>query len=180
MRLFLQPPRRTCAVCERPAQPHDLVCVYCGEDLPQRRRQLCQRAGIAGAALFSTAAFAAVHGWPPLPGKLPLPGAALLALGVGLALLPPRIRGVADSTRHERLRQVMPRYFGGVALAVLAAIVMLAACAPRRWAILDAMLATITTLTLLAAPPSLGLPWHKLAAGALFAAGLLLSPAAPK
>jgi len=36
-------------------------------------------------------------------------------------------------------------------------------------------LAIATTLSLLAAPPALGLPWHKLLAGALLAAGVLLS-----
>ena len=130
---------------------------------------------MAGAALFSTAAFAAVHGWHPLPGKLTLPGAALVALGTGLALLPPILRGVAGATRGERLWQAAPSYAGGIGLTLLAGLFALAAGAPNHWTIAEASLSAMSALTLLAIPPSLGLPWHKLAGGMLLAAGLLLS-----
>lgn len=172
---FPPPASRICAVCSRPVRPQALVCTYCGEDLPQRRQRFYRRAGSAAAAFFSTAAFAAVHGWHALPETLTLAGSVLLALGAGLALLPPALRGVADSTRRERLWQTAPRYFGGMALALLTAGAMLAACAPQKWTIGDAPLAGMTALALLAAPVTLNLPWHKLLAGTLMAAGLLLS-----
>ncbi|MEI8243832.1 MAG: hypothetical protein WCI17_11235 [bacterium] len=164
----------SCAACERPAPPLALTCVYCGEHLPQRRRRLRQRAGIVAAALISTAAFAAVHGCHPLPGRLTLGGAALVALGLGLTLLPPPLRGVADASRRGRLWQVTVRYGGGMALALLAALTMLAAGAPKQWSMTDAALAATTALALLTAPFALGLPWHKLLAGLLLAAGALL------
>jgi hypothetical protein len=129
---------------------------------------------MAAAALFATAAFAAVHGWHALPGRLTLPGAVLVALGAGLALLPPALRGVTGGTRRERLWQAAARYFGGIALALLTAGAMLAARSPQSWTIWDASLAGLTALALLAAPFTLGLPWHKLLAGILMAAGLLL------
>lgn len=175
MHFFRQNARCTCVVCERPAQPHALVCDYCGEDLPQRRRLLCQRAGMAAAALFTPAAFAAMHGWPRIPGKLTLPGGLLLALGIGLALLPPKLRGVAGATRRERLGQVVPRYFGGLALALLTAIATLAAGTSNPWSMTDIVVAMATTLILFIAPLALGLPWHKFVAGLLAAVGLLLS-----
>ena len=175
MRIFLHPARRTCIVCERPAPSSALVCAYCGEDLPQRRQLLCQRAGITAVALFTTAAFAAVHGRLAFPAKLTLPGAALMALGAGLALLPPKLHGVAGGTRAERLRQVAPRFFGGIALALVTALTVLTAGAPKPWPLADVALAAAATLALLAAPPSLRLPWYKLVAGVLLAAGLLLS-----
>jgi hypothetical protein len=163
-----------CAACGRPAQPLTLTCVYCGEHLPQRRRRLCQRAGIVAAALLSAAAFAAVRGCHPLPGSLTPGGAALAALGLGLTLLPPPLRGVADASRRARLRQVSLRYGGGMTLALLAALATLAAGAPKEWSMTDAALAGATALALLAAPFVLGLPWHKLLAGLLLAAGALL------
>ncbi len=172
MRLFS---RQTCIVCKRPAPPQALVCAYCSEDLPQRRRLLCQRAGIAGAALLATAAFTAVHGGIAFPAKLTLPGATLVALGTGLALLPPKLRGVAGAMPRERLGQVAPRYCGGIVLALLTALlVVLTAGAPQPWTIAETTLAAAATLALLAAPAALDLPWHKLMAGILLAAGLLL------
>jgi len=176
MRRFLQPARRTCPVCARPAQPALLVCDYCGEDLPQRRSRLLFRIVMGCVALLSTFVFAAVRGWMPLPAQLTLPGGVLVALGAGLALLPPVLRGVAGSTRSERLWQVAPRYFGGIALALLVGLATRAAGAPKTWVVSDATLAAVTTLTLLAAPPALGLPWHKLVAGLLLATGLLITP----
>ena len=98
----------------------------------------------------------------------------LVALGAGLALLPSALRGVAGGTRRERLWQTAPRYCGGIALALLTAGAMLAACSPQNWTMWDASLAGMTALALLAAPATLNLPWHKLLAGLLVAAGLLL------
>ena len=173
MRLSLNPAPRACVVCERPAQPYALVCDYCGENLPERGRRLALRASLVAAALCATAAFAAVRGWPQMPGHLSLPGAMLAALGTGLALLPPKLRGVAGATRRERLAGLAPRYFGGLALVLLSMYAVFAAAAPSSWALADGVLAFTVTLTLAAVPLVLGLPWHKLPAGLLLAAGLL-------
>ena len=175
MRPFLQPARRTCAACERPARPSALVCDYCGEDLPHRRSRLIFRVAMGCTALVSTLAFAVVRGWVPFPAKLTLPGSALVALGSGIALLPPVLRGVAGATRRDRLWQAVPRYFGGIALALLTGVAALTAGASQPWTLIDAATAAVTALTLLAAPLALDLPWHKLVAGMLLAAGLLLS-----
>ena len=175
MRLFLSRSCRICIVCERPFRSFALVCDYCGEDLPQRRGRLFLRCGITGVALLSTAAFATVRGWPVLPAKLTLPGALLVALGVGLALLPPRLCGLAAATRRERLRQASRCYFSGLALTILTALAMLAACTPNPWSLAHAILAMTAILALFAAPLALQIHWHKLAAGFLLAAGLLLS-----
>lgn len=175
MRLFHQFVGGACLVCERPARPFALACDYCGEDLPQRRGRLFLRVAMAGAALFCTCAFAAIRARVPFPATITLPGGVLVALGVGLALLPPSMRGVAGAMRRERWRQVSGRYFGGLALTVLTAMVTLAAGTPRPWSLPHIILAMAACLTLVAAPLALQLPWHKLVAGFLLAAGLLLS-----
>ena len=174
MRLSFNPVPRACVVCERPAQPYALVCDYCGEALPDRDLRLGLRTGAAVAAFCATAAFAAVRGWPPMPGHLSLPGAMLIALGTGLALLPPKLRGMAGATRRERLARLAPRYFGGLVLVLLSAYVVFAAAAPKPWALADGTMALTVTLTLVAMPLVLGLPWHKLPVGLLLAAGLLV------
>lgn len=108
--------------------------------------------------------------------KLMLRAAFIRKLSGGLyTFLPPILRGVAGATRRERLWQAAPRYAGGIVLALLAGLSTLAAGAPGHWTIAEASLSAMSALTLLAIPPSLGLPWHKLAGGMLLAAGLLLS-----
>ncbi|MFZ4394970.1 MAG: hypothetical protein ACOYOU_05010 [Kiritimatiellia bacterium] len=175
MRLFPPTSRCVCIVCERPARLNALVCDYCGEDLPQHRSRLLRRMAAAAAAVCCTVAFAVVRGGVWAPANLTLPAAMLVALGVGLALLPPRLRGVARTTRMERLRQVSWRYFSSLALAVLTAWATLVAGSPNPWSRLHAILAAAAFLALLVAPRALQIPWHKLAAGGLLAAGLLLS-----
>ena len=164
-------------VCGRPAPLPALTCAYCGEDLPQRRQLQRQRAGIAAAALLGTATLVVARGWSPIPDQLTLSGAALVALGTGLALLPPALRGVAGFTRRDRLWQAGPRYFGGLALALLTAALLLAASTPKPWTLTDPLLAAAAALALLLAPPAFNLPWHKLAAGLLLAAGERLTTA---
>lgn len=162
-------------MCGRPAPPLAITCAYCGEDLPQRRSRLLVRIALAGAALLFTAAFVAARGGAQLPVKLTLPGTALVALGTGLCLLPPTLRGVAGSSRRERLGQAAPRYLGGMVLTLLTALVALAAGAPREWTMADTALVFASATPLIAAPPVCGIPWHKIAAGILLAVGLLLS-----
>ncbi len=129
----------------------------------------------AGAAVCCTVAFAVVRGDVRVPASLTLPAGILVALGAGLALLPPRLCGVAHATRRERLRQVAWRYCSSLALAALTAWATLVAGSPGPWSRLHAILAAASFLALLAAPRALQIPWHKLAAGGLLAAGLLLS-----
>ena len=178
MRLLLQRPSpRACIVCSRPAPSHALTCAYCGEDLPHRRHQLLIYAAITSMALAATLAFAVGRSCSTsmIPTKLSLPASMLVALGIGLALLPPKLRGVAGATRRERLGQMAPRYFGALALTLLVAMATLAAGTSKPWSMTDTVLAMATMITLFTSPLTLGLPWLPLAAGLLAAAGFLLS-----
>ena len=174
MRLFMPPRYSSCIVCNRSAPAHALTCIYCGEDLPHRRQQIIIRLLLSGTALLCTAAMVATRGGLHLPSPLTLPAAVLIALGTGLTILPPVLRGVADTSRSARARKAAQLYFGGIALALLTALFTAAAGTPTPWDIGSTSLAFIAGISLIAAPPVLGLPWHKLAAGILLGVGALL------
>jgi hypothetical protein len=163
-----------CVVCERPAPRGAVSCPYCGENLPGWRTRMWQRAALLPGAMACTAAFVAAHGGVQIPRHITLAGAPLLALGLGLALFPPALEGISGGSRTERLRQILPPYAGGAALALLSALLLWSAGSLRSWTWADVLLGATNTLWLLALPVFLAYPWSKLAAGALLAAGMLL------
>ena len=172
------PPNRICSACDRPLAPHVGVCDYCGEPvfLPVRLRILriaLPTLAIGCAVAWTLPRLLAHPIHPRLLSQLTRPGAALIALGLGLALLPHTLRGVADLSRNERLRLVTPRFLGGVFLLFLAFANTLAACAPLPWSAADIAWLISNAFSLASLPLFFGWSSRSLAAGILIAIGTL-------
>lgn len=167
----IHPPSPRCVSCDRPAAPFDWQCPYCGEALRREPWKNAGAAAVFACGFAGAAAFVLARG---LHASFHATPVAMLCLGVGtgLSLLPPTITGVCCPERRSRLWQVALRYAGGVLLSLLAASALCSACAPTPWRAAHGALAAIAGLGMLAAPIFLGLPWHKLAAAGLLAAGM--------
>jgi hypothetical protein len=104
----------------------------------------------------------------------PAPGNALegvlLALGVGLLLLPDRLTGVAPATPLAALWQVVRTVGGTWLLALGTAAYVLALRCGTAWSPAGVALAVLMAPALSALPLLTALPWRGLAAGLLIAA----------
>ena len=163
---------RSCVACGRPLASPAARCVYCGETLPRDAAFRALRAALWTLAPAGTFAFLVAH-VPPAPHLPSTPERALLlALGAGLAVLPPAMRGVAAVAIRDRQCQAIGRAGRSLLVTLLGACLFNAAVALHAWTPSALALAAPAALALLAMPFISGLPWLSLAAGLLLGIGL--------
>jgi hypothetical protein len=167
-----------CVACDRPARRHARVCVYCGEAVAYPAASRALRVAVPTLAAGACAALLVLRA-PALGGAwlgARVAGCpwtcALLALALGLLLLPPRAAGVAPADRRDGRRRALSAAAGGLALVIAAAACLLAAAGPQPWTRAETFLAALAFPALGAAPLVLGLSWSSLAAGLCIGAAL--------
>jgi len=169
-------PTRLCLCCERPVASHVTRCVYCGESMPRplAARILRPLALMIFCAGTMELVFLRLsnQSWAACMDRVKTPtNAALLAVGVGLALLPPSWRGVATWSWRDRIGFLFLRIPGTTLLALFTGLAVMAVGTPHPWSLFQRALAAAAFLALAGLPNLFGARWN------MFVAGLLLGTA---
>lgn len=162
-----------CVACGRPAATGQNICPYCDEAVYETRKRRIARCFCFILLTAGTPLFAWLRGcqisllWPT---PLTILDGILMALGIGLLLIPNHQTGIAPAARIDRLWQVWRPLGGTLLLAITTALFILAAWQGTRWTPVGIVLAATIPAALVSLPSLAQLPWRGVASGILLGA----------